>query len=185
MLYMYLGEWNPRVWDMSGVYNSMYPTSPHLKLKGALVYMPPKALGRRGAEKSSKRSDRPVFGSVVVRASPTFAAQCDSQPRATSADGSTVEAQWQHSGSTVAAQWQHSDSTVAAQWQHSAGQRNTPHTSTEHGTLASSSTSVPTGSAVTVTVAVQRSAAQCGTGFTSTELRRLASSSMSATTAST
>eukprot|EP00959_Pyramimonas_sp_CCMP1952_P288471 6032570-Pyramimonas_sp.AAC.1 len=28
MLYLYLGEWDPRVWDMSEVYNPMYPTAP-------------------------------------------------------------------------------------------------------------------------------------------------------------
>eukprot|EP00959_Pyramimonas_sp_CCMP1952_P231831 4845224-Pyramimonas_sp.AAC.1 len=29
-------QWSPRVWDMSEVYNPMYPTSSHLKSKGAL-----------------------------------------------------------------------------------------------------------------------------------------------------
>eukprot|EP00959_Pyramimonas_sp_CCMP1952_P253819 5302964-Pyramimonas_sp.AAC.1 len=37
MLYLYLGEWNPRAWDMSEVYNPMYPNSSHLKWKGALI----------------------------------------------------------------------------------------------------------------------------------------------------
>eukprot|EP00959_Pyramimonas_sp_CCMP1952_P397336 8325148-Pyramimonas_sp.AAC.1 len=36
MLYLYLGEWNPRAWDMSEVYNPMYPTSSHPKIGGAL-----------------------------------------------------------------------------------------------------------------------------------------------------
>eukprot|EP00976_Prorocentrum_cordatum_P095615 1190248-Prorocentrum_minimum.AAC.3 len=36
MLYLYLVEWNPRVWDMYEVYNPMYPTSSHLELGGAL-----------------------------------------------------------------------------------------------------------------------------------------------------
>eukprot|EP00959_Pyramimonas_sp_CCMP1952_P176408 3686432-Pyramimonas_sp.AAC.1 len=40
IMYLYLGEWNPRVWDMSEVQevscNPMYPTSSHLKLGGAL-----------------------------------------------------------------------------------------------------------------------------------------------------
>eukprot|EP00976_Prorocentrum_cordatum_P073021 1180937-Prorocentrum_minimum.AAC.1 len=38
MLYLYLGEWNPRVWDMSEVYNPMYPTSSHWKSKGVLSW---------------------------------------------------------------------------------------------------------------------------------------------------
>eukprot|EP00976_Prorocentrum_cordatum_P096650 1190652-Prorocentrum_minimum.AAC.2 len=49
MLYLYLGEWNPRVWDLSEVYNPMYPTSYHLKLGGALTvviaYEPVWAIG--------------------------------------------------------------------------------------------------------------------------------------------
>eukprot|EP00976_Prorocentrum_cordatum_P107590 1194667-Prorocentrum_minimum.AAC.2 len=36
MLYLYQGEWIPRVWDMSEVYNPMYPTAPRSKFKGAL-----------------------------------------------------------------------------------------------------------------------------------------------------
>eukprot|EP00959_Pyramimonas_sp_CCMP1952_P103251 2159465-Pyramimonas_sp.AAC.1 len=31
------GEWNPRVWDMSEVYNPMYQTASHLKFLGALI----------------------------------------------------------------------------------------------------------------------------------------------------
>eukprot|EP00976_Prorocentrum_cordatum_P116029 1196102-Prorocentrum_minimum.AAC.1 len=37
MLYLYLGEWNPRDWDMSEVNDPMYPTSSHLKLGRALI----------------------------------------------------------------------------------------------------------------------------------------------------
>eukprot|EP00976_Prorocentrum_cordatum_P077770 1182825-Prorocentrum_minimum.AAC.2 len=60
MLYMYLGEWNPRLRDMSEVYNLMYPAASHLKSKGALIrlFFYYDYLGRKWRRRSASRGAR-------------------------------------------------------------------------------------------------------------------------------
>eukprot|EP00959_Pyramimonas_sp_CCMP1952_P099217 2074265-Pyramimonas_sp.AAC.1 len=54
------GEWNPRVWDMSEVYNLMYLTASHLEFQGAL-----KHYHGRGASGPS-RATTPLHSGVNI-----------------------------------------------------------------------------------------------------------------------